>query len=145
MPVSAKVGDELDSQCGRCHDATKHKVLTCDDKGRVKRCECLACGGKHLWRKPTGPEDFSSKRKSKEQKAAEAKAKAREDAAVAFEAAWREAAEQEAVAYSIRGSYTEGQRLSHKKFGDGVVEGVFPPGRIEVRFREGVRSLVMGR
>ncbi len=145
MPVKAEVGAELDSQCGRCHDATKHKVLTQDDKGRAKRCECLVCGAKHLWRKPTGKEDFVSKRKTKEQRAAEAAAKAKVEAAATFEAVIAEVADQEATDYSIRGSFSAGQRLRHKKFGEGVVTKVVPPGRIEVCFREGTRSLVMNR
>lgn len=145
MPVIAEVGAELLSQCGRCHDSTQHKVLEVDKKGRARRCECLVCGAKHLWRKPTGKENFVSKRKTKEQRAAEAAAKALVEAAETFDAMWAQTEDQESVDYSIRGTFTEGQRLRHKKFGNGIVTKVVPPGRIEVCFREGTRSLVMNR
>ena len=143
MPVQANEGDELDSQCGRCHDATRHKVLTLDEKGRAKRCVCLVCDGKHLWRKPKGPEPRTGKTKA--EKAAEAEAKRLAEAAMEFEAAWAAAAESQQVSYSIRGSFEQGQRLLHKKFGEGVVITVTGPGTLQVRFREGVRALVMNK
>jgi hypothetical protein len=143
MPVTANVGDELESQCGRCHDATKHKVLTLDDKGRAKRCECLVCGGKHLWRKPRGPQP--RKGKTPEEKAAEAAAKKAEEDASAYAMALAGASDGEPVGYSIRDSYEEGQKVAHKKFGEGVVTKITPPGTMEVCFLGGTRSLVMNR
>jgi hypothetical protein len=145
MPVIAKIGDTIESQCGRCHDSTPHTVLTQDDKGRAARCECDVCHGKHLWRKPRGKEDPNRKRKTPEEKAAEAAEKAANEARAAFEAVWAETDGQESAAYNIRASFEHAQRVSHKKFGDGVVIEVLPPGRMEVRFVDGVRSLVMNR
>ena len=145
MPVIAQIGDTIESQCGRCHDSTPHKVLTLDEKGRAKRCECDICHGKHLWRKPRGKEDPNRKRLTPEEKAALAAEKARAEAQAAFDALWSQTEGQESAAYNIRESFEHGQRLSHKKFGDGVVVDVTPPGNMEVRFSDGVRKLVMNR
>ena len=145
MPVTAKIGDMIDSQCGRCHDSTPHKVLTLDAKGRAQRCECEVCHGKHLWRKPRGKEDPDRKRLSSEERATLAAEKAAADAQAAFDVVWAQTDGQEPTAYNIRATFEHGQRVTHKKFGDGVVVEVIPPGRVEVRFSDGVRSLVMNR
>ena len=145
MPVKAQIGDSIESQCGRCHDSTPHKVLTQDDKGRAAKCECDVCHGKHLWRKPRGKEDPNRKRLTPEEKAAAVAKKKLGEANDAFAAVWAETDGQDATAYSIRETFEHAQRLTHKKFGDGVVIEVLPPGNMEVRFADGVRSLVMNR
>ena len=49
------------------------------------------------------------------------------------------------MAYALTGSYQEGQRVKHKRFGEGVVISVPRPRLMEVVFKDGVRKLAMGR
>jgi hypothetical protein len=49
------------------------------------------------------------------------------------------------VPYSVRDSYLAGDRISHPKLGEGVVQKSLGPTKVEVRFGEEVRVLVQGR
>ena len=43
--------------------------------------------------------------------------------------------------YSMQESYDAGDIIDHPKFGSGVVQEVFPPNKIQILFRDGVRML----
>lgn len=143
MPLKANVGDVVDSQCGVCHDTTKHEVLEVNDKGHARKCRCLVeeCGAEHLWRKPIGKEAVKPKR-DKEKEAAEKRRLAHVEE---FQKLLQETAEQDPASYAISGNFELGQRLEHKKFGPGVVVEVPNPNVIEVMFEESTRRLAMGR
>lgn len=49
------------------------------------------------------------------------------------------------VPYSIRDIYLPGDRLTHPKLGEGVVQKTLGPNKVEVRFGEDTRVLVQGR
>jgi hypothetical protein len=143
MPLKANVGDVVDSQCGVCHDTTKHEVLEANAKGHARKCKCLVeeCGAEHLWRKPTGKEPIKPKR-DKEKEAAEKRRLAHLDE---FQQKLQETDAQQPTAYAISGAFEVGQRLDHKKFGPGVVISESGPNVIEVMFEEGTRRLAMRR
>jgi hypothetical protein len=138
MTDTVSVGAEIEAQCGRCHDATAHKILTVE-KGRPKRAMCTVCDAEHLYRKPKGPETGRGAGK----KAAGAGKK--DDHVASFEKALKAATDDEPVDYAVTERYQEGQRLNHKVFGEGVVLKVLRPQVAEVIFRDGVRKMAMGR
>lgn len=143
MPLKANVGDVVDSQCGVCHDTTKHEVLEVSARGNARKCRCLVpeCGAEHLWRKPKGKEPVKPKR-DKEREAAERK---RQQYVAEYERLLQESTEADATAYGISKVFEVGERLSHKKFGTGVVTEIVAPNVIEVMFHGGTRRLAMGR
>lgn len=143
MPLKANVGDVVDSQCGVCHDTTKHEVLEVSAKGNARQCRCTVpeCGAEHLWRKPKGKEPVKPKR-DKEREAAERK---RQSYVVEYERLLEEAQSKEAVSYGISKMFEVGARVDHKKFGPGVVTEIVAPNVIEVMFHGGPRRLAMGR
>ncbi|MDR1313059.1 MAG: hypothetical protein LBQ12_05030 [Deltaproteobacteria bacterium] len=47
-----RVGGEIESQCKKCGRATTHRVINMKADGAPGQCECLACKGKHAYRKP---------------------------------------------------------------------------------------------
>jgi hypothetical protein len=143
MPLKANVGDVVDSQCGVCHDTTKHEVLEVNDKGHARKCRCLVeeCGAEHLWRKPKGKEPVKPKR-DKEREARERK---RQQYVAEYQRLLEESQAQEPTVYGISKMYEVGERLDHKKFGPGVVTEIVAPKVIEVMFEEGTRRLAMGR
>ena len=49
------------------------------------------------------------------------------------------------VPYSVRDSYFPGDRISHPKLGEGVVEKALGPNKVEIRFGDECRVLVQGR
>jgi hypothetical protein len=133
MSETVQVGAQIEAQCGRCHDATQHVVLTID-KGKPKRARCNACDAEHLYRKPKGPEAPR----------AGGRGSSKDDSKATWEKAMNAAAG-EAVKYAVKGRFSEGQRLTHKSFGEGVVLRVVRPGVAEVLFEDGPRLLAMDR
>lgn len=134
MTETVQVGAPIEAQCGRCHDATEHVILTVE-KGKPKRARCNTCDAEHLYRKPKGPE---APRKSGSRGAG------KEDSAAAWEKALK-GASGDAVKYAIKERFSEGQKLAHKRFGEGVVLRVVRPGVAEVLFKDGARLLAMER
>jgi hypothetical protein len=49
------------------------------------------------------------------------------------------------VPYSVRDSYLPGDRISHPKLGEGVVQKALGPNKVEIRFGDESRVLVQGR
>ena len=138
MVASIRVGSEIESQCGRCHDATTHKVVAMD-KGKPRRCRCLTCEAEHLYRVPKGPEAPRSRKKSA------TGGRKPPDSNAAFKKAIETAPDEPPVAYTLSGRFRQGQRLKHGEFGLGVVLQVLREHVIEVIFKEGVRKLAMNR
>jgi hypothetical protein len=137
MTDTVKVGGEIEAQCGRCHDATIHKILTVE-KGRPKRARCATCDAEHLYRRPKGPEPSRGKRKT-------AAGVEKDGALVAYEKALKAAPDGEPLPYELSGRYKEGQRLVHHTFGEGIVLKVTRPRVMEVIFRDGIRKMAMDR
>jgi hypothetical protein len=140
MTSTPKVGAEVEAQCGRCHDATVHKIVALD-KGRPKRVLCNGCEATHLYRAPKGPEPAKPRGRSRKRAPADPVA----DALAAYEKALKTASGDQPVAYALSGAFQEGQRVKHKRFGEGVVLSVPRPRIMEVVFKDGVRKLAIGR
>jgi len=49
------------------------------------------------------------------------------------------------VPYTVRDSYLPGDRISHPKLGEGIVQRSLGPTKVEIRFGDEVRVLVQGR
>ncbi|MDR1081486.1 MAG: hypothetical protein LBQ79_11140 [Deltaproteobacteria bacterium] len=47
-----RVGGEIESQCKKCGRATTHRIISMKETGTPYKCECLACNGKHVYKKP---------------------------------------------------------------------------------------------
>ncbi|MFQ5768761.1 MAG: hypothetical protein ACE5ID_12380 [Acidobacteriota bacterium] len=135
MSMTPSVGAEIEAQCGRCHDATTHKIVTVE-KDRPRRLQCLQCDALHLYRKPTGPEPARGSSTPRPRK---------NDPAVIFKKALQEASGEPPQKYVLSGSFQVGQRLEHKTFGEGVVTKVIRPHVMEVTFKDATRLLAMSR
>lgn len=134
MTDTVQVGAQVEAQCGRCHDATNHIVLTID-KGKAKRARCTACDAEHLYRKPKGPEPARGTRRSSR----------KDDPETAHKKALEETPPGEAVKYSVKAHFQQGQRVAHKSFGEGIVLRILRPQVAEVIFPDATRLLAMDR
>lgn len=47
--------------------------------------------------------------------------------------------------YAITATFAEGDRVVHKKFGEGLVTRIVDAGKVEISFAEGVKTLVQGQ
>ena len=135
MAASIKAGSEIESQCGKCHDATMHVVLAMA-KDKPRACRCLTCEAEHLFRAPKGPEEPRARTKS---------GPALTDVEVAYKKAKVVANDDSPVPYSMSGKFARGQTVTHKKFGEGVVITVLQAQVVEVVFPDATRRLVMNR
>ncbi|MCZ6833184.1 MAG: hypothetical protein O7F11_05510 [Acidobacteria bacterium] len=134
MTDTVQVGAQVEAQCGRCHDATNHIILTVD-KGKPKRARCSACAAEHLYRKPKGLEEVRPRRAGSR----------KDDPETAYKKVLEETPPGDAVKYSVKAHFKEGQRVAHKSFGEGVVLRILRPQVAEVIFLDATRLLAMDR
>jgi hypothetical protein len=151
MPKPLRVAGEVDSWCTRCRLILNHRIVSMKS-GKAHQVECLTCRAQHLWRpnapgeRPTAPAGGERARASSSGGAAARSP--RVSAATRHAQAWEHALNGRGVhefkAYSVAGSFREGDLVRHKKFGDGVVTKVIDGHKVEVLFRDEARTLAHG-
>lgn len=128
------VGEDIEDICLRCGD-TWHVVMA-KVGDRVVKVVCKRCGGQHDYRgdyseEPARPrkKQWGRPRRRRPRRAAPAPAVAQFDPS------------KPPRSYSPQGSYLPGERLIHVSFGVGVVTSLPGPGKVDVQFPGGVRTL----
>ena len=160
-------GDRIEARCTRCNDVTGHVVVALVG-GEIVKVECRACGSVHKYYPPVEPKKVRTKASVCRVKAGEdrkdavnaqkavpastvtrqapprgAAAKAQK-AAMEMEQSWQHSMNDTlatARPYSMQEPYVIGDVVDHPKFGNGVVQEVFPPNKMQILFRDGVRML----
>jgi hypothetical protein len=147
-----KVAGEVVAHCRKCGLDLNHVVVAMV-ASQPKRVLCLTCKTEHAYHRPQ--EDRGARGAAAAPRAPRAagtsrsaRAEAEAEALSSREKAWRDRiAGQPASAfaqYSPRGSFHPDQLLRHPRFGDGFVARVIDPGKIEVVFSDGPRTLAQG-
>ena len=113
-------GDDIDTYCGRCKEEREHAIVALNAQGGIERVQCRTCQSNHLYRAPK----TSTKTRSTREKGAP----------VLVETG-------PARAYSMQTRFRVGERISHPKFGVGIVIDE-RYGKIDVRFGKEVRTLI---
>lgn len=134
-----EVGSDIEAYCPKCKADTAHTVIN-KYEDEIRRVQCSPCGDVHSYRKPRGeieddvPEPIAAKKRAQLKKPT-----------------WQEARDKagakaldRARPYSIRDSYTEGDIVSHPKFGLGFVTEI-SENKVEVTFEDERRVLVHNR
>jgi hypothetical protein len=114
-------GDDVDTYCGKCKEQREHAIVALNRAGGIERVQCRTCFSTHLYR-------------DREKKPARRSATKAKSAPAAPEAG-------PARVYSMQGRFHVGERISHPKFGLGVVIDE-RSGKIDVRFGKDVRTLI---
>lgn len=131
-----KIGQEIESFCGKCKSNTIH-VITSIDQEKMDKLMCKTCNAYHKYRKPKGVAESSSTKKEKEIKTT--KRRTRRDK-------WTRLLEttnsESAVDYKMDINYELATAINHKSFGIGVVKSIIDTRKIEVLFHDGERLLV---
>ncbi len=135
MVKPLKVAGEVDSWCTKCRLVLNHRIVST-----------------HLWRalapgeKPAAGASGTT-RPSRAGAAAGPKS-TRVTPAMRQEQMWEKAIAGRGVnefkAYNTTLTFSEGQLLRHKKFGDGVVTRVIDAHKVEVLFKDEPKTLAMG-
>ncbi|MEI7706471.1 MAG: hypothetical protein WCK73_17945 [Deltaproteobacteria bacterium] len=124
----AKVGGEVDAFCTRCQLLLAHTVIAMIGAVPVK-VECNTCRTVHRFRgASTTPARTSRPRQP----------------AVSFEEMLATRTSP-ARRYAITDFFAKDDVVDHPTFGRGFVSEVKVPGKVEVTFRGGVKTLVHGR
>ena len=126
----AKVGGEVDAFCSRCQLLLAHTVIAMVGAVPVK-VECNTCRNVHRYRGPSTATKSPTARKPR-------------SPAVSFDElmATQTGAPRR---YTPSDLFAAGDVLDHATFGRGLVSGLKAPGKVEVTFRTGVKTLVHGK
>ncbi len=138
------VGEDIEALCGKCGEVW-HVVMAKVGQ-RIAKVVCKRCGGHHLYRTTasvaaaaaaaeSGARNGGARRASRA-RVAEAPA---ELPLPAFDPS------KPPRPYTPGESFATGDRVSHPKFGTGVVAGAPGPGKVEIAFPTGRRVLASAK
>ena len=117
-----RLGDEVQTQCGRCKEERTHQIVALNSGGGIERVTCRTCQSTHLYRdRRTAPKKTSAKS--------------------VRQSAIKTLSQADARAYSPQQTYAAGDVVSHPKFGLGEVLEA-RAGKIDVKFGGGKRTLL---
>ena len=132
------VGSEVDAYCTKCKLVLAHTVMAMEGP-KPRRVKCNTCSGEHNYR-PNKPVPKAAAKAVKKPKAPASK-RTRQN----WEDVMKEASSKPRKAYSMSGSFGEGDWIEHRTFGLGCVQAVTAPNKITVRFADSTRTLVCNR
>ena len=135
------VGEDIEDICTRCGD-TWHVVMAKVGE-RVAKVVCKLCGGQHNYRgdqQPAAAGGASSNTWGRSRKRRVTRPSSSTPApTVVFDPS------KPPRAYSPKLGYLPGERVTHVTFGIGVVSSTPGPGKVEVHFPSGVRTLACAK
>ncbi len=127
-----KVGAEVQSLCRKCGESW-HVVVALAG-GQIAQVECGSCGARHRYR-PAGKKAAASPRAARTgvRRGAPARPLVEADPS------------RPVRPFRVSDTYQVGDRVAHASFGEGVVQALKGPTKVEVHFADGARVLVHGR
>jgi hypothetical protein len=166
MTKKLKPADEIDAYCTRCKLDLAHRIIALDGD-KPHKVECLTCRSAHLYRRPKSVAEEPRAAKAKLASAASssssssssgnAKPAGKSSSAKAIAAAEAENLRErdwerrvsgkglnEFKPYRTTSTFNTNELIRHAKFGDGFVARVIDKNKIEVMFRDGLRTLAHG-
>lgn len=137
--MAYSVGGDVDAQCTKCKMELAHVIVAMVD-GRPKRVQCKTCGSTHNYKS-------ASDARATAKRAARGSTGTRSTAAKAndYDTLMQNKDVSRAARYRVSEAFEEGMVLDHKKFGLGLVLKNVGEDKIEVIFRDGVKTLVHAR
>ena len=141
--MSASVGQEVDSICGKCKDTTIHIILAMVGDA-IAKVQCKRCDAQHRYRPPKDSQSKTKvKTKSSKPKAAPRRGSKKRRALI--EPTIEPNLDREIAPYSLFNDYEPGDRISHPKFGDGLVEEITGDNKMQVFFEDERRMMIFGK
>jgi hypothetical protein len=159
MSKALRAGGEVDSWCTKCKLVLNHRVIAMVSSTPV-RVECSTCSSHHNYR-PRAPGDktpaspagrstssAASRPLSSGPRSTRASITKAQQAALDREKSWEKATLGKTAAefksYRVDETFSEGDLVRHKKFGDGVVTRILDAKKVEILFRDEARTLAQG-
>jgi hypothetical protein len=125
-----KIGERIDSYCGRCKMMLAHTIESIE-KGKVKKCHCNTCGAQHAFRAKAPKRSGAAGSAIPESSDYERLIKGRDAAS--------------AKKYAISDRFQLADLIKHTNFGLGLVIQCKESNKIDVLFEDGAKTLVHGR
>ena len=143
--MATSVGADIESICGKCGDVWH--VVVAMVGSTVAKVECKMCGRQHRHRPPGGQVSASRATRTTARSLGSSKASSSgtRGKAVSNEPLVMADISRPVRSYAISETFTVGDRIHHQTFGDGVVEMVVGPGKIQVFFPAGRRVMAHER
>jgi hypothetical protein len=129
-----KVGGEVDASCSKCELVLAHTVIAMQG-GQPVKVECNTCHGVHRYR----PGKASAARRPP------AAGRPQKKAPPTFDELLARRASAGKRRYSPSETFAANDVIEHPAFGPGLVSAVRDGGKIDVAFRETMRTLVHGK
>ena len=154
MSKPLKTGGEADSWCTKCKLVLNHRIIAMVG-GTPVRVECSTCGSHHNYRPrapgdkaPSAARSASGGASSAAPRGTRARVTKAQEAALDRERTWEKAIAGKAVndfrSYRVDQTFSEGDLIRHKKFGDGVVTRILDAKKVEILFKDEPRTLAQG-
>jgi hypothetical protein len=143
--TALSVGKEMVSYCTRCKMDFSHTIMSMVG-GMPSRVMCRTCKSEHNYKpkkgvKEPGATATGSTRTAAPRVAREAKA----EKTVPVELEWMKqlnASNRPMREYAANESFTLGDRIKHPTFGEGVVQKLVHPNKVEIIFRMDIKVLI---
>jgi hypothetical protein len=137
------VGEDIEDNCSRCGDVWHAVMAKVGD--RIAKVVCKRCGSKHSYRGDTGHVVENTSSYASSSTASKTTRRKTKAAAVVVPVAPEFDPSKPPRPYSARDSYLPGERIVHPTFGTGVVASTPGPGKVDVVFPEGARTLACAK
>lgn len=133
----SQVGKDILAFCTRCKMDLSHIIVSMQGD-RIAKVECKTCRSSRKFRGSKGVNDPL--------KSATRKKKSTQKDTIPVEEAWmklmHESKGKPSKSYHFKNKYDQGDVISHQNYGDGVVEKVLYPNKIQVVFQNDVKTLI---
>lgn len=140
------VGKDIFAVCGKCGD-TWHVIVALDG-AKVTKVQCKFCSGYHRFKRSANdpaPASAAAPPVAAPKKTAKKKTAKKVTVAHANEPLIEPDLALPVRDYAMSATYKTGERIEHPKFGQGVVESFPSPGKMNVFFEDGRRTLAFAR
>jgi len=135
------VGEDIEDICTRCGD-TRHVVMA-KVGDRVAKVVCKLCGGQHNYRGDQQPPAASAGASGTWGRPRKRRITRSSPITPMLSAVFDPS--KPPRAYSPKEGFLPGERVTHATFGIGVVSGAPGPGKVEVHFPSGLRTLACAK
>jgi hypothetical protein len=129
------VGSDVDAYCTKCKMVLNHVVVAMQGL-KPRRVKCHTCSGDHNYRATKPAARATGAKKTEKGKGTTRKTRQ------SWDEVMQEASSKPHKAYSMSGSFGEGDWIEHRTFGLGCVQSFTPPNKISVRFADSTRLLI---
>jgi hypothetical protein len=129
------VGSDIEAYCTKCRIVLVHTIVAMQG-AKPRRVKCNTCDGTHNYRAAKPVAKPAAKKAARKTKAPTKRSRQ------SWDEVMQEASAKPHKAYSMSGSFGEGDWIEHTVFGLGCVQTFTPPNKITVRFANSTRLLI---